>query len=689
METCLLKKKKICSFDILNESGNKNYELETIWKIASQKNLLTCDECGEEVFFRSGNIKIPHFAHSSNSNVNYCSKRKFISTEEYVNNKKNIYNLLKQIPEITNIEVDFKNNVEFMTKYTNISIKIYLKKIEDYIQNSISDLNDGITFLYGNKKYLKDAMIKNKNIIYLDQKVVLNIEILKSLYLEYISSKSKSEYNETKNSINNLLIDEIPNVLERYMIPFEYYYTENNKTYDLYSFTCCLKISLNGYSNSYIGNSTNKKDAKILVDKIFSDKWYENLDFLFSNFELEDYSHDVLVDVVNKKNFLEAYINYVSEFPKFKISEILKSEILLEKYNLKNYSEIEIFTEKLSNVFLENNPILDKFLRLLFIGLDSLNEEYYEKCLEYRWNKNLKNILMGIHIMNSEILSMYKNLDNIYMVIENLLEEEEFSISKNILENLLKIESYLNNEFKLKCYEDLALIYEIQNLPMKTLENYNKILKMDPKNIYIIWKTAYINESQNNFQEALKIYDKLESLGEETYKEKGNIYLKLNNKLKAIENFEQATTLSKANKEFLMKQNFKEETLIQTFIITNIIGELYFLENINLNLEFQISSKILLGKLIPLSNGDKLNCKIIKNNKNEYSILEAKFLTNHIIKGIVKYINLENKIIYIQNLSNKLYYKYSFEKNEKQIENLKIENIISINGNSITKNGKS
>ncbi|MGL4987925.1 MAG: hypothetical protein ACRC5F_01575, partial [Cetobacterium sp.] len=99
--------------------------------------------------------------------------------------------------------------------------------------------------------------------------------------------------------------------------------------------------------------------------------------------------------------------------------------------------------------------------------------------------------------------------------------------------------------------------------------------------------------------------------------------------------------------------------------------------------------KILLGKLIPLSNGDKLNCKIIKNNKNEYSILEAKFLTNHIIKGIVKYINLENKIIYIQNLSNKLYYKYSFEKNEKQIENLKIENIISINGNSITKNGKS
>ncbi|MGL5963590.1 MAG: competence protein CoiA family protein [Fusobacteriaceae bacterium] len=557
METCLLRKKKICSFDILEENGVKNTELEMIWRIASQKNLLYCDECGEPVFLKSGNIKLPHFAHNLSYDNRFCSKRNFTSTEEYINNKKNIYTILKKIPEITSLEVDFENKVEFLTIYNKTNIKIYLKKIEDFLKSEIK--YEGIVFLYGNEKHLKSVK-KDRNLFYLNDKEItvlessttlkkinLNIETLKNLYLQYIAF----EIDKKKDNIELTLKDKINNFLKLNNLEFE---------------------------------------------KIF---------------------------------------------------------------NTKIFTEIKKNVKTIADTFIQNEVILDKLLEVLFIRASNLNEEDYKKCLENRFNKNLETILLGMCIQNSEVSFFENNLENIYKLVEKLLNEEEFELSKNILNSLLNESFTLTNEFKLNCYENLALIYEIENNILKTLENYNKMLEIDSKNIYILWKTAYLKEAKNDLEGALEIYNQLENLGEHVFKEKKQINLKIENELKT-------------------KQNSEEEILNKNFFIEQIIGELYFLRSIDLKLEFKIVSKLITVKLKPLTSGDNLNCKIRKNKKNEFDLLEAIFIKD-IVTGIIKFIDLETKIIYVQDLEDEIYYQYSFDKAEENIiKTLKLEDNITL-----------
>ena len=222
METCLLRKKKICSFDILEENGKKNMELEIIWRIASQKNLLYCDECGEAVFFKSGNIKVPHFAHNLSCDNKFCSKRNFITSEEYINNKKNIYTILKKIPEISFLEVDFENKVEFLTTYNNMNIKVYLKKIEEFLESKME--YEGIVFLYGNEKNIK-SIKKDKNLFYLNdreitvlepftnpRKISLDVEALKEFYLKYIAL----EKDKKRDNIDLFIKENVNNFYEKF-----------------------------------------------------------------------------------------------------------------------------------------------------------------------------------------------------------------------------------------------------------------------------------------------------------------------------------------------------------------------------------------------------------------------------------------------------------------------------------------
>lgn len=1061
METCLLRKKKICSFDILEENGKKNMELEIIWRIASQKKLLYCDECGEAVFLKSGNIKVPHFAHNLSYDNKFCSKRNFITSEEYINNKKNIYTILKKIPEISFLEVDFENKVEFLTTYNNMNIKIYLKKIEEFLESKIK--YEGIVFLYGNEKNIK-SIKKDKNLFYLNnreiivleplispRKINLDMNALKELYLKYIAlekdkrrsnidlflkeninnfykkfqfskfdnlekeikdlithstvknmklqsssqedkrlddyyllsggslinilvgtyfyergikedyrvsnkisnfltvklfdclkledilvieknvdmsdsvkqifsnkiigflfykkgfvylkrlifkyigleenfmknyeeifnqiisktglspqytvvsesgldhckifeikmkvqnkdyyakAKSKKEamkeckkmfldknpellkfsnlektktfqknrknieyalnqekqyeklrsnfkcdmsklkshfihksmyldYNaldisgsvtigaelkrlvilniifenrmkieddilkileycilndrtteilrdnnfesliikkkvhenldgqlENKDvfqsllflnfqcdpscnylktlmepfykndilNINKLEITQAQEIFQKNYIDFEYSYIDSNIDFSLEKITCNLKVNLLEDVEEdffYSGVGKNKKEAKRKADEKFLKTWSENLDFLFSTFRVQDYNNENIVEQVNNKKFLNLYINHFLNISKDNLIQILDFYKYLKKYNLKEFSEIKKFVEKIAGTFRKNEEILDKLLKIVFIGVENLNEENYEKCLNNRWNNNLESILLGIYIQNSKDLFLTNNLENIYRLVETLSGEEEFELSKNILESLLIADIPLNESLKLKSYENLALIYEVENVPEKALENYNKILEINSKDIYVLWKIAYLNEALNNLEKALEIYDKLELLDEDVFKEKREVYLKLD----------------KRNKEFLENESLKEEVLNKHFVINRVIGDLYFLKNTDLKLEFQILSKSIPGKVKPLTNGDILECKIIKNQKNEFDFLEANFFKNT-ITGTIKYIDLENRIVYVQDLLDKIYYQYCFEKHEKEFIGARLEKEVTIN----------
>ncbi|MGL4307382.1 MAG: competence protein CoiA family protein, partial [Cetobacterium sp.] len=138
METCLYKGKQLCSFDLVNEKGHKNLELEFQWKRYADKKLLICEECKEIVYLRSGEKKIPHFYHKPNS-LTDCSKKNSVS-DDYLLVKKNLYLIFKKNKELFNFQMNPENKYDFQIKFLTQIFNIILKKIDEleyliYLEN--------------------------------------------------------------------------------------------------------------------------------------------------------------------------------------------------------------------------------------------------------------------------------------------------------------------------------------------------------------------------------------------------------------------------------------------------------------------------------------------------------------------------------------------------------------------------
>lgn len=95
MENCLLEGNRICSLDINNEYGNKDYNLIRKWKNAQNKNLLICEDCGMPVDFRAGKVRTPYFAHKKGATDRACYYETHKETEEHRDAKKLFYEYFK------------------------------------------------------------------------------------------------------------------------------------------------------------------------------------------------------------------------------------------------------------------------------------------------------------------------------------------------------------------------------------------------------------------------------------------------------------------------------------------------------------------------------------------------------------------------------------------------------------------
>jgi len=89
-------KQRICSLDVINEHGFRDYNLEKLWKTSHRQNKLTCEECGLPVILKAGSEKTPHFAHKSGLNERECYYTHIEhETEEHRRAKLEIRNWIK------------------------------------------------------------------------------------------------------------------------------------------------------------------------------------------------------------------------------------------------------------------------------------------------------------------------------------------------------------------------------------------------------------------------------------------------------------------------------------------------------------------------------------------------------------------------------------------------------------------
>lgn len=95
MLSCIVGNKSVNSFDY------EEHKLRE-W---SNKKILRCPECGERVIYCNGDYKIAYFKHEVASE---CKGNLYSEpiTEEHIGGIKSIYNKLKTIQGITNLEVE-------------------------------------------------------------------------------------------------------------------------------------------------------------------------------------------------------------------------------------------------------------------------------------------------------------------------------------------------------------------------------------------------------------------------------------------------------------------------------------------------------------------------------------------------------------------------------------------------------
>lgn len=363
METCLFKNKKICSFDLTDENGKKNLELETVWRIASNKNMLFCDECKETVFLRAGETKIPHFSHKPNFKTN-CTKAKTVSTELYLNIKKKFYDSLKGVHELENLEVD-KGKYDFSFLIYGSEINITLKKLED-IDSFLS--GDKSIFYYTKnikieeiKKIVKEPVkIITDGSIYevskQDYKVIpLNAEKLKELYSSYFETK-KTEVNDLEMKKNKFIFE------KKYDLALDFYkagelleaeeiFSTLMKTVDIYDFV--------------------KPEKDLYLEKI-----YENLAELYECNEKPELAvkmYTALIDIgLNKSLNLFKRAHLFETLEKFE-EAIADYTLLIERgedhYKERALALVKLGQEEKAFQDLKKVKVLDASLQKLFLDL--------------------------------------------------------------------------------------------------------------------------------------------------------------------------------------------------------------------------------------------------------------------------------------------------------------------------------
>ena len=381
MLSCIIGVKSINSFD---------YE-EAKLREWSNKGILRCPECGEKVIYCKGDYKIPYFRHEVGTNCDGGNSYYEPMTEEHIEGIRILYNRLKEIEGVTNLEV------------------------EKYIKNTKQ--RPDIYFEYGNKRYCIEYQCSPISTQYNKRHELYQLEGIEDIW---ILGTEKYEFNEGRPKEGLLMFDEkkikaIENEIDKSEKPL--LYMDGSKVYkpNKEGFKCVTRRK-GRYGDYY----TEILKTKICVKLKNEDIRNLDLDFLLdkenkSLKEIDKIIQKTIIEVEEKikevndlcdEDFIFKYNLSVERFPVFKLCKGISHFTKFETYG--DELQSSLFIEVLDNHVKKISDVIEfrRFSKRIF---QDLHKRYSKIKVPVLITENLDgNYISKIEIPKYDLTMFFK-----------------------------------------------------------------------------------------------------------------------------------------------------------------------------------------------------------------------------------------------------------------------------------------
>ena len=455
----------------------------------------------------------------------YLSHNKNEFNDDGINLKQKYYFFLVELVEgVLNKMIEDNNICNNIEQYKNILDNIYENLIKDNYEESME-------YLIMAELYLKISYDKN-------------IKKIIEEYFNFLNTDNKNFF--SINILIKILFLKISQILyDISTIPIELLFHDSmlEKYFNIYETVMCIKLICDKYC---INNNQNIKidlnnfytfikteigknmNSLLIIPKNSFQKIYlfNTINFWNKLFIKSDLNESVLNNIkLLEFLFMDKSIEQISNITsymlkQYSINNLFNLKLLLKNKNIKNENDIYLSISELNKI---NN---DKIYKSKYISI--IQDKYFQffnsinNSLTEEQNENNKieymNIIIKI-ITYDELLKIFNEFkfDDIIKIINEL-------ISKNQMNDYLKIKNYISDTFKLelmvelyldndeiKKYEDKSISESLNQL-IEILYDYEINEKEHKNNIYINIINAYNNILQNfysNIDNDLKNVNKI------------------------------------------------------------------------------------------------------------------------------------------------------------------------------------
>ncbi|MFN8670515.1 MAG: tetratricopeptide repeat protein [Candidatus Sericytochromatia bacterium] len=393
---------------------------------------------------------------------------------------------------IADIYLKLDNHEKALYYYLKITTKIDNYELISLnianIYDSKKELNNALVF-YENYllKYDKDIKILEKvaNIYFDKNNYLKSIDLFNKIIIYYKDENFNSEYYKNIDADNDISTESKIKALEE------------QKNIILYKIGEC-----HFYLDEY-------KEALLIFEKFYNEKILD-LDFILKlqkiYYNLEFYEKAIYLN----EKALEQELN---EFSKLAIFNNLANLYL----KLKNYNN----SVKYINLILEKDP--KNFYANFYLGSIYLEQKEFKKAEEFLLKANeikadFTNLYkLGLCLIENNKEDKAKDIfqDLIKKFSENYLPYYGMALAFYKEKNYNKAILLLNKTIKekkcdLEIYLKLAEIYDYLDMDRNSNEILEEALKIFPNNLELMLRVGKIKLNKNDFEEAYKIFDKLE-----------------------------------------------------------------------------------------------------------------------------------------------------------------------------------
>lgn len=455
----------------------------------------------------------------------YLSHNKNEFNDDGINLKQKYYFFLVELVEgVLNKMIEDNNICNNIEQYKNILDNIYKNLIKDNYEESMEYLIMAELYLkISYDKNIKKIIEEYFDFLNTDNKNFFSINILiKILFLKISQILYDISTIPIELLFHDSMLEKYFNIYETVMcikLIYDKYCINNNQNIkiDLNNFYTFIKTEIGKNMNSLLIIPKNSFQKIYLFNTI---NFWNKL-FIKSGSNESGLNNIKLLEFLFMDKSIEQISNITSYMLKqYSINNLFNLKLILKNKNIKNENDIYLSISELNKI---NN---DKIYKSKYISI--IQDKYFQffntinNSLTEEQNENNKieymNIIIKI-ITYDELLKIFNEFkfDDIIKIINEL-------ISKNQMNDYLKIKNYINDTFKLelmvelyldndeiKKYEDKSISESLNQL-IEILYDYEINEKEHKNNIYINIINAYNNILQNfysNIDNDLKNVNKI------------------------------------------------------------------------------------------------------------------------------------------------------------------------------------